>query len=70
MANYAEKYVTAQGETWDVISEAFYDTAYYAADLIAQNMEYSDVLVFGDGIELTIPIIESAAPDTLPPWKR
>lgn len=71
MANvYKTKYTTIQGETWDTISQDFYDTPYKVSDLIASNPQYSDVLTFDDGVELNIPIIESASPNTLPPWKR
>jgi hypothetical protein len=67
---YKTKYTTIQGETWDTISEDFYDTPYKVADLISVNPQYSDVLVFDDGVELNIPILDTQSPDTLPPWKR
>ena len=67
---YKTKYTTIQGETWDTISEDFYDTPFKVAELIAANPQYTDTLIFEDGIELTIPILESESPDTLPPWKR
>jgi len=67
---YSTQYETAQGETWDLISIDFYNTPYYVADLIAANPQYSNVLIFEAGIMLNIPILDSAAPETLPPWKR
>jgi nucleoid-associated protein YgaU len=71
MANvYKTKYTTVQGETWDQISEAFYETPLKVHEIISVNPEYADVLTFDDGIELKIPILESESPDTLPPWKR
>jgi len=71
MANvYKTKYTTIQGETWDAISQAFYDNPFKVADIIAVNPQYADVLIFEDGTELYIPILESESPDTMPPWKR
>lgn len=61
---------TKQGETWDIISEEEYGTPHKVADLISANPEYSDVLVFTEGIELNVPIIETETISSLPPWKR
>jgi hypothetical protein len=67
---YKTKYTTVQVETWDTISQGFYNTPYKVADLIAISPQLSDVLTFEDVVELYIPIIASESPDTLPPWKR
>lgn len=67
---YKTKYTTIQGETWDTISEDFYDTPFKVSDLIAVNPQYADTLIFDDGVELNIPILDSESPDSLPPWKR
>lgn len=61
---------TKQGETWDLISIAEYDTPHKVAELIEANPAYSDVLIFDEGISLIIPAIESEKITTLPPWKR
>ena len=67
---YKTKYVTSQGETWDTISEDFYGTPYMVSNLIDCNPQYTGVLIFDAGVELSIPILDSQSPDTLPPWKR
>lgn len=67
---YASQYETRQGETWDSISSDFYDSPFYVSDLIAANPQHANVVIFTAGFKLEIPIIEAAAPDSLPPWKR
>ncbi len=67
---YSTKYITKQGDTWDNISQAFYDNPYKTAELISVNNEFASVLIFKQGIELNIPILESSSPESLPPWKR
>jgi len=67
---YSTKYITKQGDTWDNISQAFYDNPYKTAELISVNNEFASVLIFEQGIELNIPILESSSPESLPPWKR
>lgn len=67
---YPEKYVTSQGETWESISMDFYETPYKMAELISCNPSYSDVIIFEEDVELSIPILEEETAETLAPWKR
>lgn len=68
---YPKKYVASHGETWDSISMDFYGTPYKIAELISCNPQYSDILIFEENTELSIPILEEATDnDTLAPWKR
>ena len=68
---YPKKYVASYGETWESISMDFYGTPYKIAELISCNHEHSDVLIFEENTELSIPILEDASKsDTLAPWKR
>lgn len=67
---YSTKYTTSQGETWDTISQAFYNTPYRIKELVACNPQYSDVLVFDDGAQLAVPILSEDVATSLPPWKR
>lgn len=67
---YPEKYITNQGETWDMISLDFYGSPYKIKELVDCNPQYSEVLVFDGNIELSIPILEDDAEETLAPWKR
>lgn len=61
---------TKQGETWDLISILHYGTPHKVAELISANPEYSDVLIFEEGILLKIPQVEAETISTLPPWKQ
>lgn len=68
---YSKKYTAKHGETWESISMDFYGTPYKMAELISCNPEYSDVLIFEENTELSIPKLTTEAPaDTLAPWKR
>ena len=61
---------TKQGETWDIISIKYYDTPFRVTQLISANPQYSDVLIFSEGIEIVIPEIATETINSLPPWKR
>lgn len=68
---YPKKYIASYGETWDSISMDFYGTPFKIAELISCNPQYSDVLIFEENTELSIPILEDTSQqDTLAPWKR
>lgn len=64
------KYVTSQGETWDMISFKLYDDEHYIDLLIKTNMKYREIVIFPANIELNIPSIAIKPIETLPPWKR
>lgn len=68
--SYQKKYVTSQGERWDTIALAFYGNALKVSPLIEANPKYRSVVVFPTGCELTVPILEENAAESLPPWKR
>lgn len=68
---YPKKYNASYGETWDSISMDFYGTPHKIAELISCNPQYSDVLIFEDNTELSIPILDGVQTEnTLAPWKR
>lgn len=67
---YPKKYTASYGETWESISMDLYGTPYKIAELISCNPQYSDVLIFEENAELSIPILEAEKSDTLAPWKR
>ena len=67
---YDEKYLTTQGDTWDLISSAYYSTPFKISDLINANPQYAGILRFEAGIELDIPILAEESVESLPPWKR
>lgn len=64
-------YTTAQGDTWDIISLINYGSEFYTDALVAANRAYKSVAIFGSGVVLVVPSIESKkASANLPPWRR
>lgn len=65
------KYITAKGDTWDIIAYEVYGKEELIAPLIEANPEYTETTVFDYGIELEVPDINTVD-DTalLPPWRR
>jgi hypothetical protein len=65
------KHLTQAGESFDTMALNYCGTEMLATDIIALNPEYSDVVVFGEGVELTIPVYDTTeTPETLPPWRK
>lgn len=64
------KYVTRQGDTFDIIALLFYDDEFKAAEIIKANPEYAGTVVFDAGVTLEIPALPAEQPTTLPPWRR
>lgn len=63
-------YKTLQGDTFDSIALDFYDEEYYASEIIQHNPDLGHILIFEDGINLKIPILDIKNNESLPPWKR
>lgn len=64
-------YITTYGDTFDKLAFEFYDDPLLASVLIQANPDHSDVLIFEDNVELTIPEISTVEiPTTLPPWRQ
>lgn len=51
------KYRTKLGETWDIIAYKMYENEYHMKELIEENFEYRDTVIFKSGIVLNIPDI-------------
>ncbi len=63
-------YVTSAGDTWDEIAYKKCGNETLSSELMTLNRKYINVVIFGEGIELTIPVYDmSQAPETLPPWR-
>ena len=63
-------YTTVQGDTWDGIAFKLFGSEANMSQLIAANRAHAETVVFGAGVVLAIPEIETASvPSTLPPWK-
>ena len=69
MDDYLE-HTTTQKETFDIIALNYYDNENQAGLISQANPKYADVLVFDAGIKLQIPILKTAPPESLPPWRR
>lgn len=63
-------YTTLAGDIFDMIALDFYNDESRASVIIQANYQYRDTVIFSGGESLTIPIIETPAADSLPPWKR
>lgn len=61
-------YMTAQGDTWDLIAYTVLGAEKYMKDLIEANLHLSHTLVFSAGTELVIPDIPETRTDDLPFW--
>lgn len=70
MANSYFRYETVYGDTFDIISLAFYGVEHYSTEIMKVNPDYVGTIIFSAGVNLEIPIIEQPAASTLPPWKR
>lgn len=64
------EYITAQGDTWDLIALRVYGSEKYMTTLIEANPEYRETVFFSAGISLKVPEITAPIPSSLPPWKR
>jgi hypothetical protein len=63
-------YIAQMGDTWDLLSLAFYGNEKHVLPLMLANPAYSDTVVFEGGEVLAVPEIETETPATLPPWRR
>ena len=72
-SSYSEwyEYTTKDGDTFDALALDLYDDELMASEIIAENPNYADVLVFPAGVVLYLPVIEDTADVTgKPPWER
>ena len=64
-------YQTSAGDTWDEIAYKMCGNETLSSELMLLNRDYINVVIFAEGVELTIPVYEeSTSPATLPPWRR
>lgn len=64
-------YVTAQGDTFDLLALAAYSDEMLSSAIIQANPDHCDVLIFDAGISLRIPVLDEVElPVSLPPWRR
>lgn len=65
----AGKYVTQQGDTWDLIAYKLYGEERRMKNLIEANWPLLDVLVFSSGTEITVPDLPEETDADLPFWR-
>lgn len=66
-------YKTQQGDTWDLIALRVYGDEHFMDTLIKANIEHRKTVIFGNGVLLTIPEIDTTSKEyeaNFPPWKR
>lgn len=66
----SSKYITKQGDTFDIISKEIYGDEKYADSIIKSNLKYIGTLIFDYGTELIIPEVDIKEETTLPPWRE
>lgn len=63
-------YTTIAGDTWDGIAYKLWGNEYKMTDLQRANTDYLQTVIFDAGVVLTVPEIQTAISESLPPWKR
>ena len=67
----ANRHITSGGDTFDSLALRYYNNEKLASTIIQANPDYCDVLIFDEGVDLTIPdVFAVTQPETLPPWRR
>ena len=55
---------------WDSIAYTQCGTAQAVNAILEANEDYRDTVIFGAGVELTIPDYETPVTSILPPWRQ
>lgn len=65
-------YTTVSGDTWDIISFKNYNDEHYISELIEQNTDHVNTVVFNAGVNIIVPDITTQQQQAanLPPWRR
>lgn len=65
-----KKYITIQGDTWDMISYKVFGSEMHMDKLIKANNRYMHIYEFSAGVVLDIPEIENeTVSDSAVPWR-
>jgi phage tail protein X len=69
-----DKYRTELGDEWDGIARKVYGDIRHSDMLVnfllEANLQHRETVIFGSGVELTIPTPPEARAVSLPPWMR
>ena len=63
-------YTTIQGDTFDGIAFKLYGDEGYMKDLIEANLDYADMLIFPQGVELNCPDLIYEVDNGAPFWRE
>lgn len=61
---------TIQGDTWDTLSYRAYGSEFYTTELFKANPQHQHIFIFSENIEISVPDIDVAINQELPPWER
>lgn len=64
------KYVTALGDTWDIIAYKMYGNERQMSVLIEANPHHRETVLFQADAVIQVPDMVAATSTVLPPWKR
>lgn len=65
------EYTTKDGDTFDALALDLYDDELLATEIIAENPDFADVLIFSAGTVLYLPVIEDLGDISgKPPWEQ
>lgn len=62
-------YVTSEGDMWDKIAYEQMGSENFMGELIRNNDDLVDVVVFPSGIKINVPEVDDTQTD-LPSWRR
>lgn len=63
------KYITTQGDTWDIIALHQMGSELQMSVLMQDNPSHIETVIFGSGVELLIPEPQPEVDVNLPPWR-
>lgn len=70
LASHSIEIITSAGDTFDELALTHCGSEFFSSDIIEMNPDYSNVIIFGEGITLKIPVFDNEdKPSTLPPWR-
>lgn len=64
------EYITALGDTWDIIAYKMYGNERQMSRLIEANSKHRETVLFPADIVIQVPDIAVTTSTVLPPWKR
>ena len=63
-------YITIQGDSWDAIAYKLYEDEGQMKALIEANLDYADMLIFPQGVELNCPDLTYESDSGAPFWRE